>query len=86
VLDFPPEDAPLLSELSSLAQKCWEGFDLKGYARVDVRVDADNNPWVLEINANPCISPNGGFMAASEKSGVLYHDMIACIVQDALRQ
>jgi D-alanine-D-alanine ligase len=49
-------------------------------------VDADSKPWVLEINANPCISPNGGFMAASEKSGILYHDMIAFIVKDALRK
>jgi D-alanine-D-alanine ligase len=86
VLDFPPEDTPLLDELQCIAKKCWEGFDLRGYARVDARVDCNNRPWVLEINANPCISPNGGFMAASEKAGVPYHDMIARIVQDAIRR
>lgn len=86
VLDFPPGDAPLLEELRCIAQKCWEGFDLRGYARVDVRVDAHNRPWVLEINANPCISPNGGFMAASEKAGVPYHNMIERIVRDAVRK
>jgi D-alanine-D-alanine ligase len=83
VLDFPPEDEPLLANLEKLARKCWECFDLKGYARVDVRVDKQLNPWVLEINANPCISPNGGFWAASVKAGVPYQDMIARIVSDA---
>jgi len=83
VLDFPPEDAPLLKELDELALKCWQCFDLKGYARVDVRVDDQENPWVLEINANPCISPNGGFWAASLKAGVPFNDMIARIVKDA---
>jgi D-alanine-D-alanine ligase len=83
VLDFPPEDEPLLKNLEKLARKCWECFDLKGYARVDVRVDKQLNPWVLEINANPCISPNGGFWAASVKAGVPYQDMIARIVSDA---
>lgn len=86
VLDFPPHDVPILEELKGLANKCWECFDLRGYARVDVRVDAQNKPWVLEINANPCISPNGGFMAASEKAGVPYHSMIARIVEDAIRK
>jgi len=85
VLDFPDHDIQLLEELKKLALKCWEGFDLRGYARVDVRVDSNNNPWVLEINANPCISPNGGFMAASEKVGILYHEIVERIVKDALR-
>ncbi|HNQ86521.1 MAG TPA: D-alanine--D-alanine ligase [Deltaproteobacteria bacterium] len=83
VLDFPPEDAPLLERLDELALKCWQCFDLKGYARVDVRVDDQKNPWVLEINANPCISPNGGFWAASLKAGVPFNDMIARIVKDS---
>jgi len=83
VHDFTPEDAPLLERLDELALKCWQCFDLKGYARVDVRVDDQKNPWVLEINANPCISPNGGFWAASLKAGVPFNDMIARIVKDS---
>ena len=32
--------------------------------RVDFRVDERGRPWILEINANPCLSPDAGFAAA----------------------
>ena len=63
--EFPPEDDELLSRLKDLAVRCWSLFDLRGYARVDFRVDRDGRPWVLEVNVNPCLSPDAGFFAAA---------------------
>jgi len=79
--DFPPEDAPLLNRLEALSRACWRLFGLRGYARVDVRVDADGCPWVLEINANPCLSPDAGFAAALERGGVPFVDAVDRIVR-----
>ena len=62
--NFPPADSDILSQLGRLARQCWKAFGLKGYARVDFRVDAAYNSYVLEINANPCLSPDAGFTAA----------------------
>jgi D-alanine-D-alanine ligase len=81
---FEAEDAPLLEALRAVALSCWEAFDLRGYARVDFRVDGQGRPWVLEINANPCISPDSGFVAASEMAGLTYPEVIECIVSDTL--
>ena len=83
--DFPPEDAALLDRLRSLALQCWRGLGLNGYARVDFRVDARGNPWVLEVNANPCLSLDAGFAAALLASGVEYPEAIARILADAGR-
>jgi len=80
---IPAEDAPLLQELGRIALQCWEGFDLAGYARVDFRVDHAGRPWVLEVNANPCISPDSGFVAASLRAGISYPDLIARILAGA---
>ncbi len=67
---FPPEDRPLLGRLEKLAEDCWNVFELRGFARVDCRVDSRGKPWVLEINANPCLSPDGGFRAALAEAGI----------------
>ena len=83
--DFPAQDAPLLNELSQIALQCWRVFDLHGYVRVDFRVDRDNHPWVLEINTNPCLSPDAGFAAALAQANLPFPQAIARILADARR-
>jgi len=47
-------------------------------------VDAHGQPYVLEINANPCITSGSGFPVACEKSGLGYDDMVRRILEDTL--
>jgi len=58
---------------------------LKGYARVDFRVDQKNKPWVLEINTNPCLSPDAGFAAALRQAKIKYNDAIGMIIRNAVQ-
>ena len=51
--------------------------------RVDFRVTEDGLPLILEINTNPCISPDGGFAAAAEQAGMDYDTVIETIVKMA---
>jgi D-alanine-D-alanine ligase len=81
---FDPADSALLARLRDLAVKCWHHFGLDGYARVDFRVDAAGEPWVLEINANPCLSPDAGFAAALDRAGIAYPDAINRILTPAM--
>lgn len=81
--DFAPADRPLLERLRRLSLDCWSLFRLRGYARVDFRVDSTGQPWILEVNVNPCISPDAGFTAAAQQAGLSYADMIQRIVADA---
>jgi D-alanine-D-alanine ligase len=78
--DFPGSDRDLLSTLETLARRCWQIFGLKGYARVDFRVDKTGNPFILEINANPCISPDAGFAAALERAEIDYFKAVQIIL------
>lgn len=80
--DFPEADSALLEQLSRQALACWDLFDLRGYARVDLRVDAAGKPWVLEVNTNPCLSPDAGFAAAVAQAGMTFKDAVARILAD----
>ncbi len=82
--DFSKEDGPLLLRLKDLALQCWRVFGLRGYARVDFRIDSTGMPWVLEVNTNPCLSPDGGFYAAAERSGLSFVQAIERIIRDAI--
>ncbi|MEY4565892.1 MAG: hypothetical protein RLY14_862 [Planctomycetota bacterium] len=81
--DFPGSDKELLNRLQQVAQDTWKLFQGTGYARVDFRVDKNNNPFILEFNANPCITSYGGFMAAAEQAGLSYNAAIARIIEAA---
>jgi D-alanine-D-alanine ligase len=79
--DFVGEEA-LVAELADAAVRCWRLFELRGYARVDFRVDHAEQPWVLEINTNPCISPDAGFMAAAGRAGLTIDQVVQRILAD----
>jgi D-alanine-D-alanine ligase len=81
--DFPAEDAALLAELEGLSRRAWSLFGLSGYARVDFRVDAAGRPWILEVNANPCLYADAGFAAAAARANLGLRDLVLRIVAAA---
>jgi D-alanine-D-alanine ligase len=82
---FSPEDSALLREMTGIARACWAHFGLGGYARVDFRVDEAGTPWVLEINANPCITPeDSGYINAASVSALTFDDVVRQIASEAL--
>jgi len=82
--EFSGADSAMLDELSGISMACWELFGLRGYARVDFRVDETGGPWVLEVNINPCISPDGGFIAAAAMAGLGYDGAVSAILDAAM--
>ncbi|MGA1874292.1 MAG: D-alanine--D-alanine ligase family protein [bacterium] len=81
---FPEGDTPLLQEMGKIARECWKVFELRGYARVDFRIDHTGKPWVLEINANPCLAPDSGFVAAARQAGLDFDQVIERVIKDSV--
>jgi D-alanine-D-alanine ligase len=73
----------LAAELKSACDRVWRLFDLCGFVRVDFRVTDNGAPLILEINTNPCISPDAGFAAAAQAAGMNYGALIEEIVRAA---
>ena len=87
IREFPREKLnPVLSEkIREIALKCWQVFGLKGYARVDIRIDNKENPFVIEVNANPCMSPDSGLVAATIEAGLPITEVLRRIIKDLNR-
>lgn len=73
----------LAAKLRAACIRCWDIFELNGYARVDFRVTPEGEPLVLEINTNPGIAPDAGIVAAAAHAGIDYDTLIARIIAAA---
>ena len=81
--DVEPHLAALLQRL---LERVWQCFGLAGYARVDVRLDNGDRPQVIDVNANPCLSPDAGFAAAVAQADLRLEEAVACILAAALKR
>jgi D-alanine-D-alanine ligase len=75
----------LLERIRQLSLAAWTALGLRGYGRVDFRIDAGGLPWILEVNVNPCLSPDAGFAAALARDGVTIAQAVSWIVAEAQR-
>lgn len=76
------KEPELAEKLKEICVSCWNLFGLKGFARVDLRVDELGKPWVLEVNANPCLSEDAGFYAATRQAGYPFTEVMKRIIED----
>jgi len=83
VFGLEDESPPLNEAFKELSRSTWQLLGVRGYARVDFRLDATGAPMILEINPNPCIEPEAGFAAAAAKAGISYAELVDRILQSA---
>lgn len=76
----------LVSEMRRIGLACWELFNLAGYARIDFRVSDQGQIFVIDVNPNPCITPDAGFAAAALRAGLDHAALVRGIVLDALER
>jgi len=77
-------DAGLRETIKAAVLSSCHAAGCRGYARVDMRQDTDGGIKVLEVNANPDISPEIGIALQAEARGITYPDLIQKIVDLAL--
>ena len=80
-----PRDATLVERVRTMAKRAWSACGLAGYARIDLRLDEDGEPYILEINANPCLAADAGFMAAAGRAGLTPRQVVQRILAAAVR-
>ena len=71
-------------QLAKQSRRIYKALHLTGYARMDFRLRADGNLFVLEANANPNLSEGEDFADSARAAGIQYQDLIARILSMGL--
>lgn len=76
-------DAKLTKLISDTAIKAFRTIGGWGYGRVDIRLDAEGLPRVLEVNCNPCLDEGIGLARAAEQAGIRYPELMQAVIKAA---
>jgi D-alanine-D-alanine ligase len=78
-------DEGTTNQLQRLAKRAYRALDLSGYARIDIRMDAEDRMYVLEANPNPNLAYGEDFAESAEVRGMSYERLLDRIVALGLR-
>ena len=72
-------------EIQGLAKRVYRALGLSGYARIDMRLDAEGRLYILEANPNPQIAEDEDFADSAKKVGYQYKDLLQELLNVGLR-
>lgn len=81
-----PLDPALKERIERMAVRVFTLFGCRDYARVDLRLDAEENIYIIDVNPNPDISPEAGMTRAIKAEGMTYREFIGGLLERALQR
>lgn len=76
----------LAAHIRDLSLRAFRALNLYDHARIDIRLDKENNPYLLEINSMVSINPASSFIHAAKTVGISYEQLINKILAAALER
>ncbi len=70
----------LEEKIIKTCKKAYQVLELSGYARIDLRVNADNKIYILEANPNPNIASDDEFANSAAYAQISYNKLIETIL------
>ena len=78
-------DSEQEQQLKALAVKAGEVIGIKGWSRVDVFIDVNNQPQLIEINTVPGMTDHSLVPMAAKQAGIEFDDLVWRILETSCR-
>jgi len=84
----PPKNVAtkLLSLITEIAHDAYTIFDCWDHGNVKIKVDKNNNPYILSVNPNPSLGKDSDFAYSAKIAKMKYIDIIEEILRSAIRR
>lgn len=70
----------LEERIVAICKRTYRALHLSGYARIDLRLDGENRPFVIEANVNSDLSPGEDFPESAKAAGLDYAALLQRIL------
>ena len=77
-------DADVERELGKLAFAAFKALDASGWGRVDFILDAENRPWLIEVNTIPGMTSHSLVPMSAKQAGMSFDDLTLRILAASL--
>jgi len=81
---FADLDPALAKTIAQTCKRIYRLLTLDSYARIDLRVTADNKMYFIEANPNPILAADEDFAQSAQKAGLAYPQLIHRILRTGL--
>lgn len=71
-------------QLQNLAVQASELVDVSGWCRVDLLVDEQNHPWLIEVNTVPGMTDHSLVPMAAKQAGIEFNELVLRILQTSV--
>jgi len=77
--------AGLRRKIDHTAREACRACQVRSYARVDIRVNEFDEPFVIEVNPNPYLEIRSEFAHAARLAGIRYVPLVGRLLDEALK-
>lgn len=77
-------DPPIYERAQAAAVAAFEAVGCRGYARVDIMVDKQGQPWFIEVNTLPGMTELSDLPAQARAAGMSYEELVETILLTAV--
>ncbi len=76
----------VVDDVIAIARSALAAVGADAYARVDLRLDGDGRPAVIDVNPNPALHPEAGLALGLSSVGMSFDDVVTAIIRHARRR